>query len=55
MCGFFDILGYEVDCGFQYLFFSLPFPFLRLNEAVIADPERIKTCAYLFSYLLSFL
>ena len=49
---FSKILGSEVDKWFQYLFFSLPFPFLRLNEAVIADPEGIKTCIYLFSYLL---
>jgi len=27
----------------NYLFFSLPFPFLRLNETVIANPEGIKT------------
>lgn len=52
---FFYILGSEVDLWFQYLFFSLPSPFLRLNETVIADPEGIKTCAYLFSYHFSVL
>jgi hypothetical protein len=52
---FFTFPGLKLTWGFQYLFFSLPFPFLRLNETVIADPEGIKTCACLFSYLLSVL
>ena len=50
---FFTLLGLKLT-WFQYLFFSLPSPFLRLNETVIADPEGVKTCAYLFHTIFPF-